>query len=755
MRMKHPFSNRNSYPGLEAAFASRGYDHGHGAGMDMDNSHHDDQEESSSPDRCSSILPSSDILNMSIGARAAIYEQTRHITKYGLDGDRDVIAANGDKHRNGNHGADVSPTKSQNNASDEWDRLMDRTQDNSSMIETMSHCQSNCSFSFMRSMEHISGSSPLDMTCDQSDYFNSSKVLNLGTPEKNKAKVDEASRLARLGVGGSLQNRGGGHDSSLPLNESVSGSASGELEQSGMIGLFNAAMRLGAYEDEKDTDVDADGDGNDALDDDDIGTESFISFHEPNMSIIDLNLHKSTSEEDAMNALDAADKREPTSREGERMNGAEDDENDDDDDDDYQASFISYREPDLSMISRHVGNEAASEFGRSEFDVDVSEIIAPSEFEKMQYSSPYRKSSGERFPISPRFENNYPKGSNESASMKQRVEEPEFSPCTTPIRSMKEDSRTAQKSEESTCKFTGRYSPTAKIAWPSSSPSPTVHSHRTTKNSTGVSPRDSPTAYRSPSWSKGNRGRVSNNILSMESDKVVYKPIPPKAGIDSPVSYRTRPPSGSQSSRHMMKDSYLASSSKAGVNEKSFNRDFEFEQNNNNVIGSDAANQYETTPVSVNDIQRSSLLLKENVSFISPIDKHFSSGERTTNSKTANGTQLNFQSKLSPLTPVDVNLRQEDSIKEGRYFASTSKQQSFRVSNYRNDHALQGKYSKHSPNIPQRMSLRDRYSRPDRFEDSYSVPSSASTHNSSSRISDDEQSPAVNRSLINTFRFMP
>jgi len=38
-----------------------------------------------------------------------------------------------------------------------------------------------------------------NMTLDQSYLFKSSKVYNLMTLEKNKAKVDEASRLARLG----------------------------------------------------------------------------------------------------------------------------------------------------------------------------------------------------------------------------------------------------------------------------------------------------------------------------------------------------------------------------------------------------------------------------------------------------------------------------------------------------------------------------------------------------------------------------
>lgn len=54
-----------------------------------------------------------------------------------------------------------------------------------------------------------------------------------------------------------------------------------------------------------------------------------------------------------------------------------------------------------------------------------------------------------------------------------------------------------------------------------------------------------------------------------------------------------------------------------------------------------------------------------------------------------------------------------------------------------------------SKSKPKRLTLRDRYTRPDRFEDNFSVPSSTSTLNSSPQsISDD--SP-VNRSLLESF----
>ena len=81
-----------------------------------------------------------------------------------------------------------------------------------------------------------------NMTLDQSDLFNSSKVYNLMTPEKNKAKVDEASRLARLGE---LVTKRDMH-----IFNEFSGSSSGSTtittddNISGMIGLTNLRDNL-------------------------------------------------------------------------------------------------------------------------------------------------------------------------------------------------------------------------------------------------------------------------------------------------------------------------------------------------------------------------------------------------------------------------------------------------------------------------------------------------------------------------------
>ena len=733
----NPFKNRNSYPGLDAVFA-KGNDN---SGIDFNHEH--EHEHISSPDRSSSIIPPSDILNMSIGARAAIFEQTRQITKYGLDGD----------------GSGISPTKStsQNNASDEWDRLMDRTQDNTSMIGSMSlsQCQSNCSFSFMRGMGSVAENGlsanaldenqTLDLTYDQSDYFNSSKVLHLRTPEKNKAKVDEASRLARLGFGESLQNRG-----NVSVNESVSGSTSGELEQSGMIGLFSAAMKLGAYQDEDD-----DINGNNDHLDDGAATESFISYHEPNMSVINLNLtstgmHTSMSEESAVDFFSRGDQRIEAGLEDEGLNVGND----------LQASFISYRDPELSMISHRGGNQTPSEFGRSEFDVDVSEIIAPSEFEKGPYSSPYRKTLDERFPISP----------NSCEIMKHSAEEPLFSPCTTPIRARNVNPVSTPPPEVSKSKFNGHYSPADKIGWPSASPSPTNFHSSTTDHSRGIKDRardnsvEIPTAYRSRRHSENDSSLVASNILMIENRVKKSYAMP---GTEYPISHRTRTTAETQSSRHLEDYGYLGgnikvtaefhnsvTSQKAHSSPKQISRGITIERINDNVDGSDCANQCQTPPSPGKGRQLDPLMLKSNVSFISPIGRQYSSGETMHNSKGVYVKQTSIQSKLSPLSPLSLNGRQQSKM-INREATSVSKTQSrsWEPSN-RSKLVMGSRSPKHSSHIPQRMSLRDRYSQPDRFEDSYSVPSSASTLNSSPRTVNDEQSLSVNRSLLDTFRFV-
>ena len=67
--------------------------------------------------------------------------------------------------------------------------------------DTMSHTFFSM-FAAQKNSFVMNPSPPVEInntTLDQSDLFYSNKVYNLMTPEKNKAKVDEASHLTRLG----------------------------------------------------------------------------------------------------------------------------------------------------------------------------------------------------------------------------------------------------------------------------------------------------------------------------------------------------------------------------------------------------------------------------------------------------------------------------------------------------------------------------------------------------------------------------
>ncbi len=279
----NPFSPRrndnthtNNYPGLDHAFL---------------------KESSSpfSPDRSSSIISPPSELNMSIGARAAINEHARHIAKFGLDGSRcDYSMQN-----------DYSPNKD-----DEWERLMNGTS------------ISQASFSTTFIAENARNQTLNITNCDQSsDFFNSSRVAMLATPEKNKAKVDEASRLARIGGVGSPNDRRAQHH--RHYSESISGStdASHDIDQSGMAGLFNAAMRLG----EK---IDMDESAIHKCPEEE---ESLVSYQDPNLSLISNHDIKLCSNEKAPSDFLQSDHHLL-----------------------QESSFISYHEPELSMISnRH------------------------------------------------------------------------------------------------------------------------------------------------------------------------------------------------------------------------------------------------------------------------------------------------------------------------------------------------------------------------------------------------------------------
>lgn len=376
-----PYQTRNNYPGLDDAFQINS---SVVSGVNLS---------PCSPDRSSIAAPSD--LNMSIGARAAIYEHTRYISKYGLDADSPSPL----KTSSSSPSFPSSRQSQYAHDGDEWDRIMDGVACNTSIVAeslvstSLSLHHGNCSYL------DISLNRALDTTAlseNQSDFFNSSRVMQyLATPEKNKEKVDEASRLARLGVG--VMSRHDGKDDIIyPFSPHYEGddaaavragatdvSMSTDLEQSGMIGLFQAALKfekeclLHAKQDDHDYEEE-EGD----LDDHDAACESFVSYHEPNMSIMDIQ-HKSLSNENVEVNLEHDEQ-------------FYDEENITDHGIDANNSFVSYHEPDLTvLLSTNCEEEinccsrSPSDFGQSEFNVDVSEIIAPSEFESKFATMPY------------------------------------------------------------------------------------------------------------------------------------------------------------------------------------------------------------------------------------------------------------------------------------------------------------------------------------------------------------------------------
>jgi hypothetical protein len=186
---------------------------------------------------------------LSIGCRAALNEHRWHIAKHGLDSSVVTAAAassgqvptTAEKHQGdtvGSHNQNqqtpsplsmVSPAQNayaQNahmhlsSADAEWDRLMDGSSSfvaSSSFLEgdgggggygNRSRCNtgntSNSVFtsSHSRNDANASSVSVFDSSVSNcSDFFNSSRVHALATPEKNKPLVDEASALARQGIG--------------------------------------------------------------------------------------------------------------------------------------------------------------------------------------------------------------------------------------------------------------------------------------------------------------------------------------------------------------------------------------------------------------------------------------------------------------------------------------------------------------------------------------------------------------------------
>lgn len=198
-RTRNPFAevNRENFPSWDRVIGvredkQRTLTNSNGSSSDLDHS-----------EVSSSSCPTS-TLDMSIGARAAMTEHLRHIALHGLDGQN----------------SETSTLHSRSPQEEAWDHLLDVN--NTSMVWE----QLEPVFSVDQD-----GTEAVEVAADfssdyvnNSDYFNSSKIWQLSTPEKNKELRRSVTTRRH-------------HDHSVE-----SDSTSGHSHGSGMMYLYNSAM---------------------------------------------------------------------------------------------------------------------------------------------------------------------------------------------------------------------------------------------------------------------------------------------------------------------------------------------------------------------------------------------------------------------------------------------------------------------------------------------------------------------------------
>ena len=159
---------------------------------------------------CSSVDAS--LMDMSIGARASMTEHLRHIAKFGFDDSP-------------HHVSDLQSPQQLHPSDDEWNLLLDGNSSHASWGTRVDD-----SFANTEVASQLVEAESIEVFADvSSDFFNSSRVYQLATPEKNKnsnpKKVTTRSRNASQ------------------CEDSETGSAQ-ESDGSTMIHMFKTAMSL-------------------------------------------------------------------------------------------------------------------------------------------------------------------------------------------------------------------------------------------------------------------------------------------------------------------------------------------------------------------------------------------------------------------------------------------------------------------------------------------------------------------------------
>jgi hypothetical protein len=204
MSPRNPFyeRERNNFPDFEIALKP-GSPSSYYANTFDDDDEADDDDQRQHSSVCSG--GNSSILNMSIGARAALNEHLRHIAKHGIDGESGNSGNNHDDDDNLGNAESPPPSDSHNNPLDEhWENLLDISNRVNSSGEAGSFAGGALAaaaaaatipspFGDSSPLNHLmyAASSEADgdgievMTDVSHDYFNSSRVKLLATPERN------------------------------------------------------------------------------------------------------------------------------------------------------------------------------------------------------------------------------------------------------------------------------------------------------------------------------------------------------------------------------------------------------------------------------------------------------------------------------------------------------------------------------------------------------------------------------------------